>query len=219
LTLPAGAARLALAFAAGAASVAAFGDWPLFPVPLATLAVLGWLWVRADSPRRAAWLGFAFGAGLFLAGVSWVYVSLHDFGGMPLPLAAFATAVFCLYLALFPAAVGYAQAWLATAPPVRLMLVIPALWTLAEWLRGWLFTGFPWLALGYSQLDGPLAGLAPLGGVFAVSFAGAAAAGALAMLATGPGRQRVPALAVLAALAIGGGALRAVEWTRLTAGR
>ncbi|MGH8698566.1 MAG: apolipoprotein N-acyltransferase, partial [Burkholderiales bacterium] len=174
----AGRARLALASVAGAVSVAAFGDWPLFPLPLVALATLCWLWARADSPRAAAWLGFAFGAGFFLVGVSWVYVSLHDFGGMPLPLAALATLILCLYLALFPAAVGYAQARLATPRPLRLMLVVPALWTLAEWLRGWLFTGFPWLALGYSQLDGPLAGLAPVGGVFAVSFLAAAAAGA-----------------------------------------
>ncbi len=210
---PAGGARLALAFVAGTVSVAAFGDWPLFPLPLIALATLCWLWVRADSPRAAAWLGFAFGAGFFLVGVSWVYVSLHDFGGMPLPLAALATALFCLYFALFPAAVGYVQARLAASRPVRLMLLVPALWTLAEWLRGWLFTGFPWLALGYSQLDGPLAGLAPVGGVLAVSFLAAAAAGAAAALVVGRGRRRVTALAVLVVIALGGGALRTIEWT------
>jgi len=206
-------ARLALAFSAGALSVAAFGDWPLFPLPLVALAVLCWLWARAESPRAAAWLGFAFGAGFFLVGVSWVYVSLHDFGGMPLPLAALATLLFCLYLALFPAAVGYVQARLATIRPVRLVLVVPALWTLGEWLRGWLFTGVPWLALGYSQLDGPLAGLAPLGGVFGVSFAAAAAAGAAATLVVERGRGRATALLVLVAIAIAGGALRTVDWT------
>jgi apolipoprotein N-acyltransferase len=206
-------ARRAVAFAAGALSVAAFGDWQLFALPLAALAALCWLWARADSPGAAAWLGFAFGAGLFLAGVSWVYVSLHDFGGMPLPLAALATLLFCLYLALFPAAVGYAQAKLPASRPVRLMLVVPALWTLAEWLRGWLFTGFPWLALGYSQLDGPLAGFAPLGGVLGVSFLAATTAGAAATLVVDRGRRRATALAVLVALAIAGGAFRAADWT------
>jgi apolipoprotein N-acyltransferase len=213
LKRPAGRARLALAFAAGAVSVAAFGDWPLFPLPIIALATLYWLWIRADSPRSAAWLGFAFGAGFFLVGVSWVYVSLHDFGGMPLPLAALATLLFCLYHALFPAAVGYVQARLAASRPVRLMLVVPALWTLAEWLRGWLFTGVPWLALGYSQLDGPLAGLAPVGGVFGVSFLAAAAAGAVATLVVERGRRRTTALAALVGIAIAGGALRTVDWT------
>ncbi len=197
---------------AGAASVAAFGDWPLFPLPLVALATLCWLWTRADSPRAAARLGFAFGAGLFLVGVSWVYVSLHDFGGMPLPLAALATLLFCLYLALFPAAVGYVQARLPAPRAARLLLLIPALWTLAEWLRGWLFTGFPWLALGYSQVDGPLAGFAPLGGVFGVSFAAAAAAGAGAALVVARGRRAI-AVAALLAIVIGAGALRAVDWT------
>src|ERR1043165_4047464 len=65
---------------------------------------------RIDPPRRAFWSGYAFGLGLFGAGVSWVYVSLHTFGAMPLPLAALATFLFCAFLALFPAAAGWLQA-------------------------------------------------------------------------------------------------------------
>jgi apolipoprotein N-acyltransferase len=204
---------LAAAFAAGALSVAGFGDPALDFVPIAGFALLAWLWTREASARAAGWLGFAFGAGLFLVGVSWVYVSLHRFGMMPAPLAALATLLFCLYLALFPALVGYLQGRLRTAPAARLLLVIPALWTLAEWVRGWLFTGFPWLSLGYSQADGPLAGLAPVLGVFGVSFAAACAAGALVALFTVRGPALFAALASLVALAAGGAALRAVEWT------
>ena len=208
------AVRFAAAFALGALSVAAFGDWQLFPLPVAALAALFWFWAREPAPRAAAALGLAFGAGLFLVGWSWVYVSLHDFGGMPWPLAALATLLVCLYLALFPAAVGYAQARLASPPPVRLMVVVPALWTLAEWLRGWLLTGISWLTLGYSQLDGPLAGFAPLVGVFGVSFLAAAAAGALAVLARlRHDRATYAAGSLVVALAIGGWALRAIDWT------
>jgi apolipoprotein N-acyltransferase len=177
-------ARATLAAAvAGAVSVAGFGDLALFSIPVLALAVLAWLWSRAASPRRAAWLGFAFGAGHFLAGVSWVYVSLHDFGMMPAPLAALATLLFCLYLALFPAAAGALQACLPAPPAARLLLAMPGFWTLTEWLRGWLFTGFPWLALGYSQVGGPLDGLFPLAGVYGASFAAALLAGALALAA------------------------------------
>ncbi len=208
----AGGARLAAAFALGAVSVAAFGDWSLWLVALAAFAGLAWLWLRAPSPRAAALVGFAFGAGLFLAGVSWVYVSLHHYGGLPAPVAGLATVLFCLYLAAFPAAVGWAQAQLALPGAVRLMLVIPALWTLAEWLRGWVLTGFPWLALGYSQLDGPLAGFAPVAGVFGVSFLAAAIAGALVAARTAP---RIAAIVAIGAMGIGWG-LRAVDWTAAT---
>ena len=213
------AARLAAASALGAVAVAAFGDWPLFPLPLLALAALDWLWLRAPSPRAAAALGFAFGLGHFLVGVSWVYVSLHDFGGLPAPIAGLATIVFCVILAAYPAAVGWAQAKLAAparlAPPVaaRLMLVIPAAWALAEWLRGWIFTGFPWLALGYSQLDGPLAGFAPVAGVFGVSLLAAAVAGALLALFVTRGAARIVAVATIGAITAGGWGLRTVEWT------
>jgi apolipoprotein N-acyltransferase len=223
-----GAARLAAACAPGAASmvlgaiaVAAFGDWPLFPLPLLALAALAWLWLRAPSPRAAAALGFAFGLGHFLVGVSWVYVSLHDFGGLPAPIAGLATIVFCLILAAYPAAVGWVQAKLAAPAParlaapvaVRLMLVIPAAWALAEWLRGWIFTGFPWLALGTSQLDGPLAGFAPVAGVFGVSFLAAAVAGAFLASFVTRGAARVVAIATIGAIVAGGWALRAIDWT------
>ena len=204
-----GAASMAL----GAASVAAFGDWSLWPLPLATFAVLARLWLRAPTPRAAGLLGFAFGAGHFLVGVSWVYVSLHDFGGLPAPVTGLATIVFCFILAAYPAAVGWAQAKLAAPAPVRLMLVIPALWTVAEWLRGWIFTGFPWLAIGYSQLDGPLAGFAPVGGMFAVSLLATAIAGALVTLFVARGTPRIAAIAVIGAIAGGGWALRAIDWT------
>jgi apolipoprotein N-acyltransferase len=205
---------LAAAALAGGASVAGFGDWNLFPLPLFALGLLFFAWTRTSAPRAAAGLGLAFGAGLFLVGVSWVYVSLHDFGMMPAPLAATATLLFCLYLALFPAAVGYLQARIQVALPLRLMLVMPALWTLAEWVRSWLFTGFPWLVLGYSQADGPLAGYAPILGVLGVSFVAAVAAGALATLAQGGARHaRAVAAGVLVVLGASGWALRSAAWT------
>jgi apolipoprotein N-acyltransferase len=205
---------IALAFAAGAATVAGFAPAGLLPALLLALAALVHLLMAAASPARAFALGFAFGLGLFGAGVSWVYVSLARFGGMPAPLAAFATLGFCALLALFPAAAAWLEARLARGAPLpaRAALAFPAAWVLAEWLRGWVLTGFPWLALGYAATDDVLAGLAPLAGVYAVSLALAAAAGLLWCAALGHARRA--ALVALAVLLAAGYALRQVEWTR-----
>jgi apolipoprotein N-acyltransferase len=202
-----------VAFAAGAAAVAGFSPIDLFPVTLVALAVLVHQWMRAGSPRAAFLAGFLFGLGFFLAGVSWVYVSLSRFGGMPAPLAAFATFCFCAFLALFPALAGWLQAKLRARSPQSsaALVAIPAAWTLTEWLRGWILTGFPWLPMGNAAIDTPLAGYAPVGGVYLLSAATMAAAVLLWLVAAG--RARWAAAAGFAALGIAGVALKAVPWT------
>ena len=199
------------AFLLGATTVLGFAPFGLAPLPIFTAAGLLWLWQGATAPRRAAALGFAFGLGLFLAGVSWVYVSLHQFGAMPAPLAAIATLLFCAFLALFPALVGYLQAQSDRPIASRQLLLIPALWTLTEWLRDWVFTGFPWLALGYSQAASPLRGYAALTGVFGLSWLAWLCAGLLLALARAKGRSA--ALAGLALVFGAGYGLERVEWT------
>jgi apolipoprotein N-acyltransferase len=173
-----------VAFVLGAVGVAGYAPFYLYPVAIFTLAVLFHFWSGAGCARAAAAIGFAYGAGLFLAGVSWVYVSLHDFGAMPAAAAAAVTLLFCAFLALFPAAVGYA----CVRPPrlpaaARWGLLAPAAWTVSEWVRSWLFTGFPWLALGYSQVpSSPLAGYAPVLGIHGVTLATALSAGLAVVL-------------------------------------
>jgi apolipoprotein N-acyltransferase len=124
------------------------------------------------APARACfWIGLSFGLGLFGAGVSWVYISLSQFGGMPAPVAAVATLGFCALISLFPALAGWLQARVPASDAMRACLVIPASWTLFEWLRSWVLSGFPWLSAGYAAAGWPTQGLAPLLGVFGVSFA------------------------------------------------
>ncbi len=200
----------AVALLAGAAAVLGFSPVDFFPATIAALALLIHLWVRAPSPRAAFAAGFLFGLGFFLAGVSWVYVSLNRFGAMPAPLAAFATFGFCAFLALFPALTGWAQAKLPR--PALRPLAIPALWVLAEWLRGAILTGFPWLSAGYAAIDSPLAGYAPLGGVYLLSFLTVGAAALLWMIAAG--KARWAAAAGFAAIGIGGALLQTVAWTK-----
>ncbi|HSS27751.1 MAG TPA: apolipoprotein N-acyltransferase, partial [Usitatibacter sp.] len=138
---------LAAAFAAGAVAVAGFAPFYLWPLPIAALAVLFAMWMRESRPWRAFAAGYAFGLGFFLVGVSWVYVSLHDYGGMPMVLTALAVLLFCAYLALFPALAGWLSVRFVSQPAWRLIFV-PAAFAACEWLRGWLFTGFPWLSMG-----------------------------------------------------------------------
>ncbi len=152
---------------AGALCVLSFAplEWPIFIV--AALAALFWSFHTAPSAKHAALRGFAFGLGYFVANVHWVYISMHDFGGMPGWMAAGCVLAFAAYLALFPALAGWLSRRLPCPQPLRLPLLTPAVFVLAEWLRGGLFSGFSWASIGTSQV-GPLAGWFPFAGVYGV---------------------------------------------------
>ncbi|MDP2134566.1 MAG: apolipoprotein N-acyltransferase [Sulfuritalea sp.] len=201
------------AFALGAFCVlgfAPFDAWfTVWPAPTLALGGLFLLWRRAVTAREAMLLGLAWGAGCFLFGVSWVYVSLSQFGGMAPPAAAAATLAFCLYLALFPALAGALfHRWRRDG--LRDALLFAGLWTLSEWLRGMLFTGFPWLAVGYSQSPpSPLAGWASVLGVYGVGFCVALIGGLLAA-----GWRRPAAWLAILLLLGTGGVLRLMDWTQ-----
>lgn len=211
----------AAAAALGILNVAAYAPLALYPLALLSFGGLFLLWMRAASARDAAMLGFAFGLGWFAGGVSWVYVSLHTFGAMPAPLAATVTLLFCAYLALHPALAGYLGRRFALPPALNWMLFLPATFTLLEWLRGWLWTGFPWLNPGYSQAPAsPLAGYAPLLGLHGLTFMLLATAAALAWMLHTRLWQRprvlLPLFSGLLLLWICGAALKPVSWTEAT---
>ncbi|MFT3849528.1 MAG: apolipoprotein N-acyltransferase [Propionivibrio sp.] len=223
--------RLFAACLLGAVSVAAFAPLGWFPIAWAALAGLFVLLNReADhsrSWRRGTLIGGAFGFGFFITGVSWVYVSLSTFGGMPPALAGVATLLFCAFLALYPAIAGGVFVRHSPAHWWQRGLLFAALLTLTEWLRGWIFTGFPWLAFGYSQTPpSPLAGYIPLFGVFGASlltqlvgaFLGESASRAVGFLrARGSARAAaavpLPPLLLTLALLAGGWLLHEVRWT------
>lgn len=204
----------AAALLAGALTVLAFEPFALFPLAVLGPAVLFIVW-HGVPVRRAAWRGFLFGLGLFGAGVSWVFVSMHTFGNMIAPLAIIATILLVAALALYLAALGAVQAWLARSGLAHTLLALPALWMLTEWWRGWFLTGFPWLNLGYSQPGSWLAGYAPVAGVYGVSLVCALLAGLLAALLLHPDRWRW-LIAAGAGLILSGVVLTQIEWATPT---
>ena len=207
-----------LASIAGLLLPLAFAPFDLLPLAVLSPAILFLLWLHA-APRPAFRLGFAYGLGMFGLGVSWVFVSMYDNGGVSLGLSLFLTSLFVAFLALFPATLGYFVARLfpqegPSAQRIKLALIFPAAWVLAEWARGWFLTGFPWLHLGYSQIDGPLAGFGPVLGVYGISLAAALSAGWLALVLLGTRAQRIGALLGLALAWSGGWALQQVSWVQ-----
>ena len=214
------AARLLVALLLGASSVLAYAPAGVFPLIWLTLGALVALLTAECEDRRArngALLGAAFGFGLFLGGVSWIYVSLSVFGGMPAPLAALATLLFCAGLSAYPALAGAAFVRFSPTLWWQRSLFFAALWTLSEWLRGWVFTGFPWLATGYSQTPpSPLAGFTPIFGVYGTSLICVLVA-TLSYETLRRNTQhkntRVIALLLLAFLLGGGQLLRELHWT------
>ena len=125
--------------------------------------------VRAPY-RQAAWSGGVFATTWLAGSFWWLYVSMHDVGGLPAPLAAFAVLALAGALALYYAAAS--AAWLALARgalvhrPGAASVLFAALWTLAELMRGRWLTGFPWGAGGYAHVDGVLSVWAPWVGVY-----------------------------------------------------
>jgi apolipoprotein N-acyltransferase len=218
---PVTAAALAFALAAiaGAASVFAFAPFGFSGSIFVTFATLAFLWLHASSPWAAARQGFAFGLGLFGAGSSWLTVALVNFGGMDTWLAGLAIAILTAYLALWPALAGYVAVRFTAQRSWPRVLVAAAAFTLTEWIRSYLFTGFPWLALGYTQVPhGLVRGYAPIGGVYLVTLAVALVGGSIALFADAlarPVTRRAFASLACAAMLVGGGiALDGVEWTR-----
>ncbi len=202
--------RYLLAISLGATAVLGFAPFYLFPIPILALLGLFMLWQKTNNPKTAFKLGFAFGLGLYIVGIYWIYISLHDFGGMPWWFAGFCTFCLCAFMALFPALVGYFSKRIGL-----LWLSVPVLWGVSDWVRSWIFTGFPWLTLGYSQVPySPLAGFAPVVGIYGVSVITALIA---ALIAAWIGKPNLiykrNSIAVITLLLVIGGVLKAVEWT------
>ncbi len=169
-----------LALLGGAVLPLAFAPFYWYPLAIISLILLFASW-RDVSPNQAFKRGWLFGLGMFGVGVSWVYVAIHEFGQASWPLAGGLTVGFVAFLALLPALLGYL---LKSLQRNRLMgadfiLLLPAGWVGFEWFKSWFLSGFPWLEIGTAQIDGPLAGVIPVLGVYGASWLVALTAGLL----------------------------------------
>jgi apolipoprotein N-acyltransferase len=210
LTLLAAGAVQALCFAPGPLPA-----WLLPFVQIASLAVLAAHTWSARGPRQAAADGWLFAVAQFTIGVYWLTISMHTYGGLALPLSIAALLLFAAAMALYAAAACALTAWLCAAwrdprqfAPRQILnaLVWASSWTLFEWLRGTLFTGFTWLGIGYAHAEGMFAAWAPVVGVYGIAWLAAFAAGAIALMARAkdsPPHDRSAAAVIVLALASG----------------
>lgn len=203
---------LLVALIAGAMSVLSFAPFHFWPIQIATLALLFFLVLCETSVKRSLLLGHAFGFGWTAAGVHWLYISMHRYGGMPSWMAVLAVGLLALLLGSLTGLGTGGAAWLrqrrSLAATPFLLLALPATWTLAEWVHLWLFTGFPWVVSGYAHNISPLAGFAPVLGVYGLGLLAALSAASLLLL---PSRKWPAGLALLIFAA--GFGLKSIDWT------
>ena len=142
---------------------APFG-YSLLPI----LSLIGLLAIWQKSNRRQTLLsGWCFGIGLYGVGASWIFISIYVYSATPLALAIILTAQFVVSMGFITAIQGYLFHLLGINKMV--LIGFPALWVAFEWIKSWLFTGFPWLYLGYSMVDTPIQGFAPIVGIYGIS--------------------------------------------------
>lgn len=216
--------RLKLLFSliAGALTTLAFAPFDLSWLAFITLALVFYLWDGLPA-KQAAINGWMFGMGLQCSGVSWIFYSLHTHGSAPAWFAVILIFLLGCYLSIYTALAAYTvNRFLPAKPVLRFMLFYPASWVIFEWLQGYVMTGFAWMQLGYTQIDWPLSGFAPVLGAHAVSGAMALTAGALVLLLRqwqqrklNQGFAKAAATIVLPVFAVwlAGGLLKTIDWT------
>jgi len=166
------------------------------------VALGGGLWGRGVAPRasRAFGLGLTTGAVYFAGTLYWVTAVMATYGGLPFVVAVLVNILFVAYLALYPALFALVTAAVVRRAGPAGLLVAPAIWVTSELGRARLFTGFPWVLLGYSQVPVlPVAQLASLFGVYGLSGLVAIVSAAGAYIVVARGRSRFVPAAIAAA--------------------
>lgn len=202
----------------GIALTFAFAPYEIFPLAIISPAILLALWLKM-TPKKAFWAGFLFGIGFFGAGVYWVYISVHEFGEVPAPLAFIITSGMIAILCMYPALTGYClNRYFKVNTTTKILCAFPGLWVSLEWARSLLLSGFAWLLLGYSQTNSPLKGYAPILSVYgvslAVSLSSALLVNAVIQFKQRSYRQVYLQCFILSAIWVVGGLLNFIPWTK-----
>lgn len=197
------------------------GPLPQWLLPAVQLGVLAWLarsTLHAKSAQHAAWRGWFFGLGTFTVGLYWLTISMSLYGGMPWVLSAAALLLLSAYLALFPAlALWFTRLFSlpkSTLATLSFIFVWASSWTITEWLRGSLFTGFPWLNTAYGQVDSWLAGWSIIGGTYGVVWVTALMAAALMVTIDAKGSVKKVGPVIIVIVTIGGALLGTLQLTQ-----
>lgn len=187
-------------------SLAPYGIWPL---ALISPAILYALLISPITNKRAFLLGQAYGVGYWCVGAFWLYNSIHTYGNVPAPLAILAIGVMGLGMGLFHALMAVVFNRFVGKQP----FAFASLWTLQEWLKTWVLTGFPWLFVGYAFTDQAwLSSLAPVFGVLAVSFVAVLLASSMVeVFRSRAGYLLISLVPILAAVAL---QLVSPQWTQ-----
>lgn len=211
-----------IAFASGALMIYGFAPFTVGAASMASCVLFLWC-LSGRQPKQAFWLGWIYGLGTFGLSTSWIYVSIHDYGNAAPWLATLITGMLVIFLALYPALLALTlNTFFKRNGMVRCLLAFPALWVIFEMLRGWFLTGFPWLFVGYSQIDNHLRAFASLGSVWAVSWVAVLVAGILYSIIdyfySSKRRKKLLFSLILCLVAIWGSAfsLRQIQWVAPT---
>jgi len=200
-------------FLSGALLPLAFSPYDYSVIAILSLAYLFYT-VLNSAPRDAGLFGYAFGFGMFGIGVNWLHISINIFGGINLAGALIITLALVAFLSLYPALITYVyQRYFGNKGIVTFILVMPALWILAEWFRASIFTGFPWLNIGYSQIDTPLSSLAPMFGVYGISWFAALISATLVALFLVTHKTKIVITCTFFITWIVLGSLNGINWT------
>jgi len=202
--------RRCCAIIAGGLVPFAFAPFNFYFLSLFSLSSLFYLWFETKSKRETFIIGYLFGFAMFGIGVNWLHISINLFGGMNLIGAFFFTYLLIAFISLYPALCGYIAARFFKD---FYIIVIPALWLLTEWCRGWVLTGFPWLNIGTSQTDSPLVNFAPVIGDYGISFITCILAMAITVLLTKKAKFRLGSCIVIIFILASAFALSDKNWT------